>query len=245
MNRQSKTVFASILISVLVLISSYVPLFAQQDMGKLGQIDLYELTRSSFVMIGLFLLSIVTFTFIVERSLYFKRISVSPERIMVTIKAYLREHNFDQITKWCERHQTPISTTIKVIIENRDKTDYEIDELVEIVKSQQKAEMEKNMIILSSSATVGPLLGLLGTVTGIIKAFSDLAKSGVGGPSVVAAGVSEALVTTAFGLIVAVPALLAYNYFSNKIKNNVLAMEVNSKLIRLALAEYKKSGSGG
>ncbi|MFH0948622.1 MAG: MotA/TolQ/ExbB proton channel family protein [Elusimicrobiota bacterium] len=242
MNRQSETVFASISISILISILICPQLWAvSTQMGKLGQIDLYELTRSSFVMIGLFLLSIVAFTFIVERSLYFKRIGVPPERIMVTIKAYLKEHNFDQITKWCERYPTPVSTTIKVIIENKDKTEFEIDELTEIVKVQQKSEMEKNMIVLSSSATVGPLLGLLGTVTGIIKAFSDLAKSGVGGPSVVAAGVSEALVATAFGLIIAVPSLLAYNFFANKIKNNILNVEINSKLIRLTLAEFKKT----
>lgn len=220
-------------------VAAFTRLHAETGAQQLGEIDLLELTRSSFVMVALFILSVVTLTFIVERFLYFKKIGIPIDTVMKTSKEFLKNHAFEQLIEWCESHISPLTVTIKAIVENRDKSKADLEEITEIIKMQQKSEMEKFMVILSSAVASAPLLGLLGTVMGIIKAFADLAKSGTGGPAVVASGVSEALVTTAFGLVVAIPALFVFNFFSNKIRRITAEMETNSRIIQLMIAEVQ------
>ena len=85
--------------------------------------------------------------------------------------------------------------------------------------------MKQYLPILATIASIAPFVGLFGTCKGIIAAFSDIATQGMGGPSVIAAGISEALVSTATGLLVAIPALMFYNYFSKAISNMALELE--------------------
>ena len=90
----------------------------------------------------------------------------------------------------------------------------------------QVSEMEKFVPLLGTVAGAAPFIGLLGTVIGIIRAFKSIAVSGGGGPQVVAGGIAEALVATALGLVVAIPALVFYNYFSTKIRRLTESMEI-------------------
>lgn len=90
----------------------------------------------------------------------------------------------------------------------------------------QVAEMERFVPLLGTVAGAAPFIGLLGTVIGIIRAFKSIAVSGGGGPQVVAAGIAEALTATALGLIVAIPALIFYNYYSTKIRRMTESMEI-------------------
>lgn len=96
------------------------------------------------------------------------------------------------------------------------------------VAIQQLRYLERNMWLISLSAHVAPLAGLLGTVTGMIKAFQAVAVYGTGDPAVLAKGISEALYTTAGGLFVAIPAMIMYNYFNKKIDSMVSDMEQSS-----------------
>ncbi|NDB75150.1 MAG: Tol-Pal system subunit TolQ [Verrucomicrobia bacterium] len=86
-------------------------------------------------------------------------------------------------------------------------------------------KLESRITFLATVASIAPFVGLFGTCKGIIAAFSDIATQGMGGPSVIAAGISEALVSTATGLLVAIPALMFYNYFSKAISNMALELE--------------------
>lgn len=88
------------------------------------------------------------------------------------------------------------------------------------------ADMERFVPLLGTIAAAAPFIGLLGTVIGIIRAFRAISVSGSGGPQVVAAGIAEALVATALGLFVAIPALVAYNYFSTKIRRTTENIEI-------------------
>ena len=90
------------------------------------------------------------------------------------------------------------------------------------------ASLEAGLGSLAIVATASPFVGLFGTCKGIIAAFSDIATQGMGGPSVIAAGISEALVSTATGLLVAIPALMFYNYFSKAISNMALELEAQA-----------------
>jgi len=119
-----------------------------------------------------------------------------------------------------------------------------LDERIHIALSQQKLLLERNLSILGTMAAIAPLIGLLGTVWGIMRAFHDMALTGSAAPTVVAAGVAEALTTTAAGLVVAVPALVLYNHFTNRMNVMLTIAENHTRSIRTAMVE-KGAGSGG
>jgi biopolymer transport protein ExbB len=96
--------------------------------------------------------------------------------------------------------------------------------------------MERNLGLIGTMGNVAPLIGLLGTVFGIMRAFHDMANTGSAGPSVVAAGVAEALLTTGAGLVVAVPAVMIYNHFVRRIGVTLTATENHARILRLAVS---------
>ena len=87
------------------------------------------------------------------------------------------------------------------------------------------SKLERGLPVLASVANIAPLMGFLGTVTGMIKSFGVIAKAGLSNPGLVAQGISEALITTASGLIIAIPALAAYNYFTSFVAKSALQMD--------------------
>jgi biopolymer transport protein ExbB len=102
-------------------------------------------------------------------------------------------------------------------------------------------------MVLSSSANVSPMLGFLGTVTGMIKSFATLAQAGLSNPGAVAAGISEALITTATGLFIAIPAQLGYNYFMSRINKFMRDIETASNMLMETFVEMdsERYGRGG
>jgi biopolymer transport protein ExbB len=106
---------------------------------------------------------------------------------------------------------------------------------------RERMKLDKRLIILSTLGNNAPFIGLFGTVLGIIKAFNDLAASGQSGVSVVMAGISSALVATAFGILVAIPAVVANNYFVSRLKQ----MQANTESLSGILLAYLKSEKSG
>ncbi|MEK7286988.1 MAG: MotA/TolQ/ExbB proton channel family protein, partial [Elusimicrobiota bacterium] len=123
----------------------------------------------------------------------------------------------------------------RAAILNRARPKNQIEDLVSAVRIEERLKIENYLGILGTLGNTAPFIGLFGTVVGIIKAFHDLALSGSGGPSVVAAGISEALVATAGGLAVAIPSVMCYNYFLRQVKNLSIAMEATQKRISVYL----------
>ena len=97
--------------------------------------------------------------------------------------------------------------------------------------------MERYLVVLGTMGNTAPFVGLFGTVVGIIKAFRDLALAGAGGPAVVAKGIAEALVATAGGLAVAIPAVIVYNFFQRRVKSLSVEMEVVSSRLLVMLGK--------
>jgi biopolymer transport protein TolQ len=107
------------------------------------------------------------------------------------------------------------------------------EERLHIALSEQRLQMERNLGFLGTMGNTAPLLGLLGTVWGIMRAFHDMARTGSAGPSVVAAGVAEALFTTAAGLVVAVPAVMIYNHFVRRVGIMLTVAENHARTLRM------------
>jgi biopolymer transport protein ExbB len=118
---------------------------------------------------------------------------------------------------------------------------------MQVELSQQKLLLERNLNVLGTMAAIAPLIGLLGTVWGIMRAFHDMAATGSAAPTVVAAGVAEALVTTAAGLIVAVPSLILYNHFSGRLNVMLTVAENHARRIHAVMVddETPTQGSAG
>jgi biopolymer transport protein ExbB len=115
-------------------------------------------------------------------------------------------------------------------------------EAIEGVKARERIRLERNLAYLATLGSNAPFIGLFGTVLGIIKAFHDLALDHQGGPQVVMAGISEALVATAFGLLVAIPAVVAYNFLTRRVKARLPDVEWTAQI---AIARLTNGGSSG
>ena len=145
----------------------------------------------------------------------------------------LRTGNREEILRLCKDKTDSVSKSVTKIVSNMDINFAELDnshrQVIEGIISEsileQTTELEKGMSLLGTVVNVAPQLGLLGTVTGMITAFSALTRNGESTARIVASGISEALYTTAFGLIVAIPALVFYNYFNRQIDIIVAEME--------------------
>ena len=145
----------------------------------------------------------------------------------------LRTGNREEILRLCKDKTDSVSKSVTKIVSNMDINFAELDnshrQVIEGIISEsileQTTELEKGMSLLGTVVNAAPQLGLLGTVTGMITAFSALTRNSESTARIVASGISEALYTTAFGLIVAIPALVFYNYFNRQIDVIVAEME--------------------
>lgn len=156
-----------------------------------------------------------------------------PENEKNQLYKALRTGNKEEILKLCKDKTDSVSKSVTKIVSNMDINFAELDsshrQVIEGIISEsileQTTELEKGMSLLGTVVNAAPQLGLLGTVTGMITAFSALTRNGTSTAKIVAGGISEALYTTAFGLIVAIPALVFYNYFNRRIDVIVAEME--------------------
>ena len=167
------------------------------------------------VLSVLFIASIVTFAIIYERWRVFSQIKLAPGPFLDSLK---KTGDSDKIIAWCEKSDQPLAAITKAVFKapsNREDKERMLQRSIQGLV--QKYELR--ISVLGTVASVAPFVGLLGTVIGIIRAFHAVASSSAGGASAVAIGISEALVGTAAGLVVAIPALLAYNYFANQIRH--------------------------
>jgi len=190
--------------------------------------------------------SILALTFIIERaySLYKARARVGTEQFMAQITESLRNDNIMEAVSICEEAGGPLANVLKAgllkysqaMIEERGVTKEEIQEAIQEAGLLEIPQLERNLPVIGTLAVISPLLGLLGTVTGMIKAFTTIALEGTGDPQQLAGGISEALLTTATGLMIAVPCLVFYNLFESLVNNRVLEIEqVSTEMVNSLL----------
>lgn len=196
------------------------------------QTNLIEVFRTSFTLVILLFCSVLSITFAIERWWFFRRITIDVENFIGRIRKMIEEGKHKEAMSLCESTPGPVPALVSVSVSNRAKSKTHVSELMNARRLEERLTMEKNLVILGTLGNTAPFIGLFGTVVGIIKAFRDLALSGSGGPSVVAAGIAEALVATAGGLAVAIPAVILYNYFMRRVKTMSVIMEtVQTKMI--------------
>jgi biopolymer transport protein ExbB len=191
--------------------------------------------RSSPVMIIILGCSVLTLGFALERAVYFWKRRGTPESTLALALTSVRDGDLKGATWTCSRTPHPMGTVAAQVIENADLPPDEVEERLQIALSEERLLLERNLGVLGTMGNTAPLIGLLGTVWGIMRAFHDMARTGSAGPSVVASGVAEALFTTAAGLLVAVPAVMLYNHFVRRISVMLTVAENNARNLRLAV----------
>ena len=192
---------------------------------------------SSPVLIALMLFSVVTLGVTLERAHYFYKRRGEPDGLLRDILDMLQEGNLREAVRRCRANAHPFGSVAAEVLESSHEGAAVQEERIQIGLSQQKLLLERNLGVIGTMAAVAPLVGLLGTVWGIMRAFNDMAITGTAAPSVVAAGVAEALVTTAAGLVVAVPAVVLYNHFSRKMSVMLTVAENHARHIRTVVGQ--------
>jgi biopolymer transport protein ExbB len=178
------------------------------------------------VMYFILLCSLVAAVIIIERLIFFRRIRVDEEAFIRRLKATLEKGHADEALSICESHPSPIANLVKVGIENRQQPKQVIREAILDAANLEIPKLERSLSMLGTVGYLAPLLGLLGTVTGNIKSFGVIGQLGVvGDPGLLARGIAEALLTTAFGLMVAIPVVVFYNYLVTKVNNIITRLE--------------------
>lgn len=191
---------------------------------------MFELIQKSGAIIyPIILCSIIAFGIILERLYYLRKIKIDTVAFMNNIEAALKRNKIAEAVKICEDTPGPIARIIKAGLFKHDRPRQEMREAIEDAGQQEVPRLEKYIKILATIAHISPLLGLLGTVTGMAKAFQVIQMKTVALNPVntadLAGGIWQALLTTAAGLIVAIPTIVAYHYLVSKVQDFVLEME--------------------
>lgn len=164
------------------------------------------------------LLSVISVSIMIERYFALKKISSSSRGIARGFRSVIESQDLDQINRLSEDEASLEGRALGYGLGYLKKHgEGGLDELFDSYKAIEKPGLEKNLNLLGTIASNAPYIGLLGTVMGIMKAFNDLANSPGQGNEVVMAGIAHALVSTAIGLAVAIPAVVAFNYFQKKV----------------------------
>jgi biopolymer transport protein ExbB len=180
------------------------------------------------VMVPLLLCSVISVSIMVERCLSLRRNRILKYDVLQRIEELLRDRKIPEASTLCKRYPSSMTRILLAAILNHDKSRQEIKEIIEDAGRQEVPVLERYLSILGTIASISVLLGLLGTVMGMIRTFNAIAALGYGHPEALASGISEALVATATGLAIAIPTLVLYNFFTSKVDSLVIEMEKNS-----------------
>ena len=183
------------------------------------------LTQGGIVMIPLALCSVLALWVVLERSWKLRRKRVVVPEIVRVIDDLREPADIPRARDVCRRYPGPFSTIVQVALDNHAMSREEIRERVEDQGRQEVAALERGLGVLETVAGIAPLLGLLGTVLGMIEVFEIVSRQGAGQAQSLSGGIAEALITTATGLFIGIPALVFYNYFTGKAEQLVLDLE--------------------
>ncbi len=198
-----------------------------------------ELVKSGgWLMLPIIACSIVALGIVIERLWSLQRKRVMPDYLMRQILQLHKDDKLNLADLDKLKGSSPLGRILAAGLLNRDHNKEVMKEAIEEVGRQVVHELERYLNTLGTIASISPLLGLLGTVIGMIKVFSVIVTAGVGDPGVLAGGISEALITTAAGLSVAIPSLMFHRYFSGLIDRLVIGMEEQAlKLVEVIHGE--------
>lgn len=195
------------------------------------------LKSGGILMIPIILCGLAATYIIIERCVYFSILRKNDSKLKANLKDVIERNDFTTAESLCDAAGTPFAQVIKKAIQMRKLEERDLKDIVENEIEVVIPQLEHSLTLLGTIANISTLLGLFGTVTGNIKAFGVLGAGGsMGNPAILASAIAEALVTTAGGLFVAIPAMIFNNYFNRRVNKEIVLMEssVTEFLLRLS-----------
>lgn len=197
--------------------------------------DLYKMSLWQLFLAGgpvmwpILICSVFAVAIILEKLWYVHKIKIDTQEFLNRILEKMKHHQVKDALEICDSAESPISTILKAGILKYDRPRPQIKEAIEDASLGEIPKLEKNLPALATIAHISPLLGLLGTVTGMVRCFQTIQAKATAlypvSPGDLAGGIWEALLTTVAGLIVAIPAFVVYNYLVSRINGFILEME--------------------
>ena len=212
---------------------------------------MFEIIKAGgWVMAPLILCSVIAAAIIVERLWTLQLQRVAPDHLAAQVWHWIRNGEFDEERMLYLRASSPLGRILAVALLHKNSERDLLNEAIADAGRHVVHELDRYLITLGSIATISPLLGLLGTVLGIMRVFASISQGGLGNPTALAGGISEALITTVAGLAVAIPAYVAHRYLRGRVEDLVVQMEretvrlMNALQGRQAPAEWQLRRGG-
>lgn len=207
---------------------------------------MFEIIRAGgWLMVPIVAASIVALAIIGERFWTLQRGRVLPQHLVAQVYQWVKNNQLDTARINSLRNGSPLGRVLAAGLLNLHHSRDVMKESIEETGRHVVHELERHLNTLGTIAAVSPLLGLLGTITGLIQVFGTITSQGVGNPAALSGGISEALITTAAGLIVAIPALMFYRYFRGRVDELVIGMEQEAiKLVEVLHGQRVRDANG-
>lgn len=207
------------------------PLVAIFNFLNQGGFTLWLLVFCSVLLVGV----------IFERWYKIKSLIIDHEWLLAQMAYFLQEGNKTRALDFCQQVPGCLPRVFEIGLNRYDRRQEDIESAMGTAITEQVHLLDKNLGIVGTLAVIAPFIGLFGTVMGIIRSFEDIAKKGASNPSVVSAGVAEALIATAAGLFVAIVSVVGFNYFKGRTRLAAQQMQVAaSKLVEMILLARDK-----
>ena len=205
-------------------------------------IELLRLGALTVVPLGI--LSIMALGIVIERFWRYRGLAKTTRELTRKVVESLSQRDVSAALATCQATKTPMSDVFQEALRWRNVALEDLDRILATARAENLAELRRGLWFLGTVGSLAPFIGLLGTVVGIMRAFQDMAVEGVGGFEVVAAGISEALVATAVGLLVAIVALAFYNWLQVRVGGIAGVFQRSSDRFVQALLYVEATGGG-
>jgi biopolymer transport protein ExbB len=206
----------------------------------------FTLLGAEWVLWLLIALSIVSFAIMIERGWFFATHRIDALQLSEELRRLLAKGSLTDARARVKDTGSAEGAVVRVGLAEIERGADAVAEAMVGEKAQQRLRLERNLAFLGTLGNKAPFIGLFGTVLGIIKAFHDLAGNQQGGAAVVMSGISEALVATAVGLMVAIPAVVGFNFFNRRVRNIIANVDTLAHVILAALkGEDQAKGASG
>jgi biopolymer transport protein ExbB len=213
------------------------------DINSLILADMFHYNSNwNIILIVILGCSVIAVTIFIERLLHLRRSEIDTNKLIINLRQSIQEGNIIEAIQLCENTGGTIANIIKAGLIKHNRSQEQIENAMEMSGLIEISQLERNAKILSIIAYVTPLIGLLGTVLGFIQAFGEMRLSGLVDMSATRIGeaMEYALVTTAAGLVVAIPSVIAYNYIVSRIEGFILEIQTSSSEIVDLLVHQKE-----
>lgn len=197
--------------------------------------------RGGFMMYPLLLSALVALTVIFERFYVMNNAFKTPPALVSETMKKVRNNQIQEAVALCQSSKTPVASVLSAGLQHFSNPTEEMELAMKNQAEEWVPILEKRIEIIDTVITAAPLMGLLGTITGMMASFRVLSEKGVNEPNAITGGVAEALIATATGLVIALCCLVAYNYLSSRVKVFIYEVEAAaSKLAEARMAAKRK-----